>query len=161
MTFSSGERGTRKSHSLLYGNVGIFETFDNGRSVSLHGVVVDVHRGEHSIERHIATTRTHNSLSGAIAHRIFLSGLSRNRPSMLMASTRRPLSLCMSIIVSTVSYSMALPTFFDDSVFVATCACCVYSCALAKHYKPAPECHSSSRMLLCRRVREGVVDVGV
>lgn len=39
---------------------------------------------------------------------------------MLMAMTRRPLSASISRTVSTVSYSIEFPTFFDESVLVAT-----------------------------------------
>lgn len=40
--------------------------------------------------------------------------------------TRSPLSDLMSIIVSTVSYKIALPTFLLVSVFVATCITLIY-----------------------------------
>ena len=69
---------------------------------------------------------------------MFLSVDSRNRPRILMASTRSPDSdlipevqkfenvalvvKFLPIIVSTVSYKIAFPTFFEVSVFVATCA---------------------------------------
>jgi hypothetical protein len=39
---------------------------------------------------------------------------------MLIAITRRPLSDSISRIVKTVSYRIELPTFLDESVFVAT-----------------------------------------
>lgn len=38
-----------------------------------------------------------------------------------MAMTRRPLSASISRTVSTVSYSIEFPTFFVESVLVATC----------------------------------------
>lgn len=89
-------------------------------------------------------------ISNWVHYLIFLSLLSRKRPSMLMAKTckinghlgknnlhtrealtkfswtlneltLRPLSDLMSIIVSTVSYRIAFPTFLLVSVFVATC----------------------------------------
>lgn len=41
----------------------------------------------------------------------------------LFELTLSPLSDLMSIIVSTVSYRIALPTFLLVSVFVATCKC--------------------------------------
>lgn len=55
-----------------------------------------------------------------IAHLIFLSLLTKNRPRILMARTRNPLSLLISMMVRTVSYNMAWPTFLPDSVLVAT-----------------------------------------
>jgi hypothetical protein len=51
---------------------------------------------------------------------MFLSGLRRKRPRMLIASTRRPLSARIFMIVRAHSYRIALPTFFADSVLVAT-----------------------------------------
>lgn len=105
---------------------------------------------------------------------MFLSLFSRNRPNMLMANTctvetrlvrrdprnggvwlcstqltRSPLSDLMSIIVSTVSYRMALPTFLLVSVLVATCE---YrrrfshrgskQTLVSLFYQPAPGCRS-------------------
>jgi hypothetical protein len=60
---------------------------------------------------------------GREANLTFLSLLDRNRPRMLIARTRRPLSHWISIMVNTVSYKMECPTFFPDSVLVATCGC--------------------------------------
>jgi len=54
-------------------------------------------------------------------YRMLLSLFERNFPRMLTPSTRRPESASMSRMVSTASYKMELPTFFDDSVLVATC----------------------------------------
>ena len=54
-------------------------------------------------------------------YRTFLSEFERNRPRMLIAKTRNPLSDWMSIIVRTVSYRIEWPTFLVESVFVATC----------------------------------------
>ena len=54
-------------------------------------------------------------------YRMLLSRFPRNFPRMLIAMTRRPFSASISRIVRTVSYKMAFPTFFADSVLVATC----------------------------------------
>lgn len=62
----------------------------------------------------------HSSTMTNNAHLMFLSLLTRKRPRILMAKTLSPLSLLISIIVITVSYRMAWPTFFPDSVLVAT-----------------------------------------
>ena len=51
---------------------------------------------------------------------MLLSRLLKNFPRMLMAMTRSPLSASISSTVRTVSYRMELPTFFVESVFVAT-----------------------------------------
>lgn len=51
---------------------------------------------------------------------MLLSLLLKNFPRMLMAKTRRALSEGVSMMVKTVSYRIELPTFFDDSVLVAT-----------------------------------------
>lgn len=53
-------------------------------------------------------------------YRMLLSLLVRNLPSMLTPRTRRPESASMSRMVSTASYRIELPTFFDESVLVAT-----------------------------------------
>lgn len=53
-------------------------------------------------------------------YRMFLSGLRRKRPRMLIASTRNPLSALIFMIVRAHSYRIAFPTFLADSVFVAT-----------------------------------------
>ena len=64
---------------------------------------------------------THENLETAeITDRILLSRLLRNLPRILIAITRRPLSASISNTVSTVSYRIELPTFFVESVFVAT-----------------------------------------
>mmetsp|Transcript_39471 Transcript_39471/g.130653 ORF Transcript_39471/g.130653 Transcript_39471/m.130653 type:complete len:276 (-) Transcript_39471:331-1158(-) len=55
-------------------------------------------------------------------YRMLLSRLMRKRPRMLTARTRRPDSTSIAIMVRTHSYRIALPAFFADSVFVATCA---------------------------------------
>lgn len=52
---------------------------------------------------------------------MLLSLLLRNLPSILMAMTRKPVSASISKTVKTVSYNIELPTFFVESVFVATC----------------------------------------
>lgn len=52
---------------------------------------------------------------------MLLSLLPKNLPKMLIAITRSPLSDSISKIVNTVSYRIELPTFLDESVFVATC----------------------------------------
>jgi hypothetical protein len=51
---------------------------------------------------------------------MLLSRLLRNFPRMLIAMTRRPLSASMSNTVETVSYRIEFPTFFVESVLVAT-----------------------------------------
>lgn len=51
---------------------------------------------------------------------MLLSLLLRNLPRILMAITRRPVSASISRTVRTVSYKIELPTFFDESVLVAT-----------------------------------------
>lgn len=124
---------------------------------------------------------------------MFLSLFSRNRPNMLMANTctvdtklgqerspgkaafcfvlpqltRSPLSDLMSIIVSTVSYRMALPTFLLVSVFVATCEhkpCFSHSDRGSKQslvslfYEPARECRS---WLRSTRRRSGLKSAAV
>lgn len=53
---------------------------------------------------------------------MFLSLLRRNLPRMLTARTLRPDSESMSMMESTVSYKIALPTFLLVSVLVATWA---------------------------------------
>lgn len=60
-------------------------------------------------------------IRGETANLTFLSLFERNLPRILMARTRSPLSDWISMMVSTVSYKMAWPTFLPDSVFVATC----------------------------------------
>ncbi len=59
-------------------------------------------------------------LSEGRLYLMLLSLLLKNFPRMLMARTRRALSDGVSMIVSTVSYKIELPTFLDDSVLVAT-----------------------------------------
>jgi hypothetical protein len=54
---------------------------------------------------------------------MLLSRFDKNFPRMLTPSTRRPESASMSRMVSTASYRMEFPTFFEDSVLVATCTC--------------------------------------
>ncbi len=51
---------------------------------------------------------------------MLLSRLLKNLPKMLIAMTRSPLSASISRTVMTVSYRMELPTFFEESVLVAT-----------------------------------------
>lgn len=51
---------------------------------------------------------------------MLLSRLLRNFPRILIAMTRKPLSASISKTVMTVSYKIELPTFFVESVFVAT-----------------------------------------
>ena len=55
-----------------------------------------------------------------MAYRMLLSLLLKNFPRILIAMTRSPVSASISRTVSTVSYKMEFPTFFDESVFVAT-----------------------------------------
>lgn len=62
---------------------------------------------------------------------MLLSRLLRNLPRMLMAMTRSPLSASISRTVMTVSYRMELPTFFVESVLVATCARMSFMVSLA------------------------------
>lgn len=57
----------------------------------------------------------------APTHLILLSGNAKNRPKMLIASTRRPPIASIAIIVCTHSYKIAWPAFLLPSVFVATC----------------------------------------
>lgn len=52
---------------------------------------------------------------------MLLSRLLRNFPRILIAMTRKPLSASISRTVITVSYRIEFPTFFVESVFVATC----------------------------------------
>ena len=52
--------------------------------------------------------------------RILLSRLDKNFPRMLIAITRKPVSASISSTVNTVSYRMEFPTFFVESVLVAT-----------------------------------------
>ena len=63
-------------------------------------------------------------------------------PRMLIAITRKPLSASISRIVRTVSYRIELPTFLEESVFVAT-----YEWSETRNYAencdaPALEYHS-------------------
>lgn len=51
---------------------------------------------------------------------ILLSRFVKNFPRMLIAITLKPLSASISRTVNTVSYSIEFPTFFVESVFVAT-----------------------------------------
>ncbi len=51
---------------------------------------------------------------------MLLSLLDKNFPRMFTPRTRSPESASISKIVRTASYKMEFPTFFDDSVFVAT-----------------------------------------
>lgn len=53
---------------------------------------------------------------------MLLSLLLKNFPRMLIAMTLRPLSASISRTVKTVSYRIEFPTFFVESVLVATCA---------------------------------------
>jgi len=55
-------------------------------------------------------------------YRMLLSLLLKNLPRMFIAMTRKPVSASISSTVSTVSYKIEFPTFFDESVFVATLA---------------------------------------
>lgn len=85
-------------------------------------------------------------------NRILLSLLLRNLPSILIAITRKPVSASISRTVSTVSYKMEFPTFFDESVLVAT-----YNDVRSMHDEnawstklPVRGYHSSSRLPLRR-----------
>ena len=69
---------------------------------------------------HAETYTQTRARQAATTYRMLLSLLMRKRPRMLMASTRRPLSLSTLMIVCTVSYRMAFPAFLFASVFVAT-----------------------------------------
>jgi len=51
---------------------------------------------------------------------MLLSLLAKNLPSIFTARTLSELSALISMMVSTVSYKIALPTFFAESVLVAT-----------------------------------------
>src|ERR1700722_62090 len=53
-------------------------------------------------------------------YRILLSRLLRNFPRILIAITRKPVSASISKMVKTVSYKIEFPTFFVESVLVAT-----------------------------------------
>ena len=83
-------------------------------------------------------------------YRVLLSLLERNLPRMLTPRTRRPESASMSRMVSTASYRMELPTFFDASVLVATCARMSFICSLVVA-SPLPKMRSSRRILICRK----------
>lgn len=109
------------------GYVPVPQAVENDVAMSLNGVSVYRHNFIKGIESDIA-----ESIGGMVSicdaswtlsgntHRMLLSRLLRNLPRMLMAMTRRPLSASISRTVITVSYKMELPTFFVESVFVAT-----------------------------------------
>ena len=79
-------------------------------------------------------------------YRILLSLFVRNFPRILTPSTRRPESASMSKIVRTDSYRIELPTFFEESVFVATCANISLICSLVCA-SPLPSTRSNCRIL--------------
>ena len=81
---------------------------------------------------------------------MLLSLLLKNLPRMFTPSTRRPESASISRIVSTASYKIEFPTFFDDSVFVATCARMSLICSLVAG-SPRPSTRKSCRILTCRK----------
>lgn len=54
-------------------------------------------------------------------YRILLSRLDKNFPRILIAITLKPVSASISSTVNTVSYNIEFPTFFVESVLVATC----------------------------------------
>ena len=76
----SNERGGKKVQTAERNTKGIDTVINRKTSKTMHGI---------------------NSLS--TAYRTFLSELLRKRPRILMASTRRPLSDLISVIVNTVS----------------------------------------------------------
>ena len=51
---------------------------------------------------------------------MLLSRLLKNLPNILIAMTRKPVSASISKTVRTVSYKIEFPTFFVESVLVAT-----------------------------------------
>lgn len=62
---------------------------------------------------------------------------------MLIAITRSPVSASISRTVRTVSYKIELPTFFDESVLVATCTPTLSSNAI--------------RVEICTSLRQNIV----
>jgi hypothetical protein len=80
---------------------------------------------------------------------MLLSRFDRNFPRMLTPSTRSPESASMSRIVSTASYRIEFPTFFDESVFVATCARISLICSLT-WTSPRARTRRSCSSLHCR-----------
>ena len=80
---------------------------------------------------------------------MLLSLFVKNLPSMLTPNTLRPESASMSRIVKTASYRIELPTFFDESVFVATCARMSLICSLIRA-SPLPSILNNRRILTCK-----------
>lgn len=72
---------------------------------------------------YLGNAEVSNSLNTEIfVYRMLLSLLLKNLPRMFIAMTRKPVSASISSTVNTVSYKIEFPTFFDESVFVATLA---------------------------------------
>lgn len=75
---------------------------------------------ERKTKRAESWLRCEDSRSDCSTHRMLLSLFPKNFPRMLIAMTRSPLSASISRTARTVSYRIEFPTFFDESVFVAT-----------------------------------------
>mmetsp|Transcript_63485 Transcript_63485/g.194158 ORF Transcript_63485/g.194158 Transcript_63485/m.194158 type:complete len:229 (+) Transcript_63485:535-1221(+) len=95
----------------------------------------------------IVTTRCNVE---SATYRMLLSRLKRKRPRMLIASTLKPLSASMDMIVKTHSYNMALPVFFAPSVFVATCARMSFISSLAST-EPVPSKRRRRSIFACKK----------
>lgn len=121
--------------SSTNGDVSVAKTVENRVSVPLDGVGVHSDNFIKGIESNISVVRQISTRAvfahAILTHRILLSRLLRNLPRMLMAMTRRPLSASISNTVRTVSYRIEFPTFFVESVLVATCARISFMVSLA------------------------------
>src|SRR5271170_4161018 len=82
-------------------------------------------------------------------YRILLSLFARNFPRILIPMTRSGVSASISKIVKTASYKIEFPTFFELSVFVATCAKISLICSLVPA-SPIPKVRNSLKILTCK-----------
>src|SRR5271170_101008 len=82
-------------------------------------------------------------------YRILLSLFARNFPRILIPMTLNGVSASISKIVKTASYKIEFPTFFELSVFVATCAKISLICSLVPA-SPIPKVRNSLKILTCK-----------